>query len=137
MYSVYLLYNQHGKTYIGYTSKGVESRLRTHNTGRGGVFTRGRRPWDIVATITGFPTRRCALRYEYYAKRMRYTATDISTSKLVRTLNKVVRTIDKPEFKHIHLSLLLYKVLCKSPSYMASHPRISVTYGFSNGGDTS
>jgi predicted GIY-YIG superfamily endonuclease len=126
MYSVYLLYNRYGNTYIGYTSKQVETRLRTHNVGRGGVFTRGRRPWRAVASISGFPTRKCAIRYEYYAKRMRYRVTDASASNLVRTLNKVVSTLDKDEFRHLHLKLSMYKVLSESFSHVASHPRLSV-----------
>jgi predicted GIY-YIG superfamily endonuclease len=130
MYSVYVLYNRYGKTYIGYTSKRVETRLRTHNVGRGGVFTRGRRPWRAVASITGFPTRKCALRYEYYAKRMRYKVTDTSASNLVQTLNKVISTLDKPEFHHLHLNLSMYKVLSKSFSHVASHPRLSVITEF-------
>jgi predicted GIY-YIG superfamily endonuclease len=126
MYSVYLLYNRFGQTYIGYTSKGVSERLRTHNLGRGGVFTRRRRPWAAVASITGFPTRQCALRYEFYAKRMRYKATDTSPSKLVRTLNKVVCTIDKTEFQQLHLRLSVYRILCNSLSYVMRHPRVSI-----------
>lgn len=68
-YYVYLLVSENNanRTYVGYTNKSPEKRLRKHN----GVIKGGAkktikgRPWKIVMFISGFDTERTALQYEF------------------------------------------------------------------------
>lgn len=46
-YYVYILQASDGYLYTG-TTKNLEERLRRHNRGRGGRFTKGRRPLKLV-----------------------------------------------------------------------------------------
>lgn len=54
------------RTYVGYT-KSVAKRLRAHNgfIQGGAKATRYGRPWILIGYVTGFPTSRAALQYEY------------------------------------------------------------------------
>lgn len=70
-YSVYLLKSTvSNRTYIGYTNKAVELRLRKHNGEiKGGAKRTSRgRPWEIVLYVTGFEYERTALQYEFVAQ---------------------------------------------------------------------
>ena len=47
MYHVYILKNESGKTYVGFTSKEVEKRLSEHNLGCN-TWTNHNKPFKIV-----------------------------------------------------------------------------------------
>lgn len=70
-YFVYLLKSTvSNRTYIGYTNKAVELRLRKHNgeLQGGAKKTLYGRPWEIVLYVTGFEYERTALQYEFVAQ---------------------------------------------------------------------
>lgn len=69
IWSVYLLVNERGRTYIGSTTN-VQRRLRQHNGEivGGARSTRGKGPWMISTYITGFPNRSSACRWERILK---------------------------------------------------------------------
>ena len=67
-YAVYLLRCDDGSYYTGYTSN-LDSRLRSHETGRGARYTRMRRPRKI-AYLEKFSTRLAAMRRERQIKRL-------------------------------------------------------------------
>lgn len=68
-WSVYMLVNSRGRTYIGATTD-IERRLRQHNGHiRGGAkSTRDRGPWITVALLSGFENRSSAYRWEKIIK---------------------------------------------------------------------
>lgn len=65
-YVVYLIRNQRGRSYIGYTSD-VKRRLRQHNglIVGGAKSTRNRGPWTLVCYVRGFTTISQAMSYEW------------------------------------------------------------------------
>lgn len=67
-YVVYLLRCEDGSYYTGYTSN-LDSRLRSHEAGRGARYTRMRRPRKIVY-LERFKTRVAAMRQERQMKRL-------------------------------------------------------------------
>ena len=58
-----------GSLYTGWTND-LEARLRAHNEGRGGKYTRSRRPVTLVYTEE-FATKREAMSREWHIKRLR------------------------------------------------------------------
>ena len=66
-YYVYILQASDGYLYTG-TTKNVEARLQRHNQGRGGRFTKGRRPLKLVYQET-HATLRSAMAREAQIKR--------------------------------------------------------------------
>src|SRR5437588_464498 len=65
-YNVYFLQSLTSKrTYVGYTNNPFR-RLKEHNEGgvRGAKRTKGSQ-WKIVCVISGFPTARAALQFEF------------------------------------------------------------------------
>ena len=68
----YLLRCADGSLYCGWTND-PERRLSAHNAGRGGKYTRARRPVSLV-WLERFPTKEEAMRREYRVKRMSRTA---------------------------------------------------------------
>ena len=68
---VYMVECADGTLYTGWTVD-VEARLTAHNTGRGGRYTRGRRPVRLVYRET-VPTKSCALRREAAIRRLSRT----------------------------------------------------------------
>jgi putative endonuclease len=130
MYSVYLLVNGTGGTYIGYTSKPVDHRLKLHNSGRGGRFTKTRRPWHIVAVLTGFPTRRYALRYEYFSKRTSGRARGKILPVLAKKINQLIHTINRVDFDTLTLMLsIVNQYSVQLQKFIPPHPRITIRYG--------
>ncbi len=65
---VYMARCANGSLYTGY-SKNVEQRIKTHNAGKGGRYTRANRPIELVACWT-FTTKREALQVEYAIKQL-------------------------------------------------------------------
>jgi structure-specific endonuclease subunit SLX1 len=68
MAAVYLLTPVHqpgARTYIGKTTRSVETRLKEHNGVGGAKRTLKHRPWKIVCVIKGFEDAREALRFEW------------------------------------------------------------------------
>lgn len=68
-WSVYLLSNDTGRTYIGSTTD-PQRRLRQHNGEivGGARSTRGKGPWHMVLYIHGFENRSSACRWERIVK---------------------------------------------------------------------
>lgn len=73
-WTVYMLVNGQGRTYVGITTD-VERRLRQHNgTITGGArATRGRGPWQVLYVEPGFTDRAAAQSREYHLKKDRAT----------------------------------------------------------------
>jgi len=68
MFAVYLLSTKTGNhTYVGST-RCVPSRLKRHNSGRGGRTTKGKQ-WVLVACVHGFQSRARACQFERYIKK--------------------------------------------------------------------
>ncbi len=65
----YMLRCADGSLYTGWTND-LEARLRAHNEGRGGKYTRSRRPVTLVHTEV-FATKREAMSREWHIKRLR------------------------------------------------------------------
>ena len=67
MYKVYVIYsNKAGKYYTGQTED-LERRLKEHNEGTLGKFTKNKGPWELVY-FEEFKTREEALKREKYLK---------------------------------------------------------------------
>jgi putative endonuclease len=67
-YYVYILQAKDGFLYTG-TTKNLEERIKRHNRGRGGKFTKGRRPLKMVYYET-LCDLRSAMRREMQIKRL-------------------------------------------------------------------
>ncbi len=65
----YMLRCADGSLYTGWTND-LEGRLRAHNEGRGGKYTRSRRPVTLVH-VEEFATKREAMSREWHIKRLR------------------------------------------------------------------
>lgn len=65
MYYVYLLENETGRQYVGYTED-LKGRLTAHNAGRN-VSTAAFRPWTLTAYVAFRHCRR-AMAFEKYLK---------------------------------------------------------------------
>ena len=64
----YMLRCADGSLYTGWTND-LEARVRAHNAGRGGKYTRSRRPVALVY-VEAFATKREAMSREWHVKRM-------------------------------------------------------------------
>ena len=64
----YMLRCADGSLYTGWTND-LEGRLRAHNEGRGGKYTRSRRPVTL-AHVETFPTKEEAMSREWHIKRL-------------------------------------------------------------------
>ena len=64
----YMLRCADGSLYTGWTND-LEGRLRAHNEGRGGKYTRSRRPVTLVH-VEEFPTKEEAMSREWHIKRL-------------------------------------------------------------------
>jgi len=64
----YMLRCADGSLYTGWTND-LEGRVRAHNEGRGGKYTRSRRPVTLVHAET-FPTKEEAMSREWHIKRL-------------------------------------------------------------------
>ena len=64
MFKVYLLQSTSRShlTYVGHTGLGVDQRLHLHNTNTGCKYTRGKGPWVVVCYISGFGSRKLAMK---------------------------------------------------------------------------
>jgi putative endonuclease len=71
-WTVYMLVNDDGHTYVGITTD-VTRRVRQHNgaVAGGARCTRGRGTWQVVYVEEGFAGRAAAQSREYYLKRDR------------------------------------------------------------------
>lgn len=69
MHIVYLLENNNGKIYIGYTQN-IENRLRSHNRLEGPDWTQGKGPWKIIHTEE-YDNQSDALKREKYLKSLK------------------------------------------------------------------
>jgi len=70
-YYVYILQSlKTKKLYIGHTDN-LARRLREHNTGRGGRYTRQNGPWELVYYSGPYPDRASAAKWERYLKSAR------------------------------------------------------------------
>src|SRR5262245_12753406 len=67
-YYVYIVYCVDGTLYTGYTTD-VKRRMRMHNVGKGGHYTRSHRPVTLAA-LWVFPTKSEALQMECQIKRL-------------------------------------------------------------------
>ena len=65
---VYLLECRDGSFYCGVTTD-IVRRLREHETGRGGKYTRSRLPVQLIAQSEHLPDRSTALRAEAHVKK--------------------------------------------------------------------
>lgn len=65
---VYIVECKGGSYYTGITTS-VETRIATHNKGKGAKYTRGRRPVKLLVA-SQFPSRGDALRMEYAVKKV-------------------------------------------------------------------
>ncbi len=64
-FNCYCLSNQEGKTYVGFTTD-VEKRLRQHNGEiKGGAKATKGYQWVRILVVTGFPTQKSALQFEW------------------------------------------------------------------------
>lgn len=72
LFYVYLACCANGTLYTGYTSD-VTRRLRMHNAGKGGRFTRINRPLTLIAAWT-YDDRSEAIRAERVIKRLSHEA---------------------------------------------------------------
>ena len=111
-YYVYLLKSGvSAKTYIGYTIDPYR-RLLQHNgikTGGAKRTTKGR-PWDLIMFITGFPTERTALQFEFciqHTKKYRRTMgikNKMYIMKKLLTQERICKTSPKnSELKLMHI----------------------------------
>ena len=64
----YILRCADGTLYTGWTND-LEGRLKTHNAGKGGSYTRGRLPVELVYW-EGFETKEEAMSREWHLKRL-------------------------------------------------------------------
>lgn len=64
----YLLRCSDGSFYTGWTNQ-LERRLRVHNSGKGGKYTRSRRPVELVY-YECYPTRQEAMSREWHIKQL-------------------------------------------------------------------
>lgn len=64
----YILRCADGSLYTGWTND-LEGRIRTHNAGKGGKYTRARLPVELVY-FEQHPTRADAMRREWHIKRL-------------------------------------------------------------------
>ena len=64
----YILRCSDGTLYTGWTND-IETRIRCHNSGRGGKYTRSRLPVELVYTES-FDTKEEAMSREWHIKRM-------------------------------------------------------------------
>jgi len=67
-YYAYILRCADGSFYCGYTDD-PERRLKVHNAGNGGKYTRAKRPCTLVYT-EGFLTKQEAMSREWHLKRL-------------------------------------------------------------------
>ena len=65
---VYIAHCANGSLYTGY-SKNVEQRIKAHNAGKGGRYTRANRPIALLACCL-FETKTAALQAEYAIKQL-------------------------------------------------------------------
>ena len=65
---VYIAHCANGSLYTGY-SKNVEQRIKVHNAGKGGRYTRANRPIALLACCL-FETKTAALQAEYAIKQL-------------------------------------------------------------------
>lgn len=68
MFYVYLLESllDPAKKYVGFTEKGVDARLKEHNTGKS-THTNKHKPWKCVVCLA-FESRKKAVEFELYLK---------------------------------------------------------------------
>ena len=64
----YILRCADGSLYTGWTND-LEERVRTHNAGKGGKYTRARLPVELVY-YEQYPTKAEAMRREWHLKRL-------------------------------------------------------------------
>jgi len=70
MFKVYLLQSTRSHmTYVGHTGLGVDQRLHLHNTNTGCKYTMGKGPWEVVCYISGFDSRKLAIKFEKLVKK--------------------------------------------------------------------
>ncbi|MEN2766739.1 GIY-YIG nuclease family protein [Ornithinibacillus xuwenensis] len=67
-HTVYMLKCADDTLYTGYTND-LENRLRTHESGKGAKYTRGRGPFQVMF-VEKFPTKEAALKREYEIKQL-------------------------------------------------------------------
>lgn len=65
---VYMLRCRDGSLYTGWTND-LEKRLRSHNAGAGGKYTRSRRPVELI-WHEAFETKEQAMSREWHVKRL-------------------------------------------------------------------
>lgn len=68
MYYVYIVECRDKSFYTGWTTD-LEKRIRMHNEGKGAKYTRARNP-VILKYFEEFPTKKEAMKREYYIKRL-------------------------------------------------------------------
>ncbi len=102
-YYVYLLKSDvSNKTYIGYTTDPYRRLLQHNGIKSGGAkHTRKDRPWSLIMFITGFPTERTALQYEF----------------CIQHTKKYRRTSGVKNKMYIMKKLLQQDKICKTCSY--------------------
>ncbi len=65
---MYVLECSDGTYYTGYTNR-LEERIKTHNSGKGAKYTRGRTPVTLIYTER-FETKEAAMKAEYRFKQL-------------------------------------------------------------------
>ncbi len=68
-WSVYILENPEGRTYVGQTQD-IEVRIKRHNRGSGEMWTQGKGVWSLIYTET-FKTRSEAIKREKKLKSLK------------------------------------------------------------------
>jgi structure-specific endonuclease subunit SLX1 len=109
-YICYILRNNdRSKTYVGITNN-MPRRLRQHNGGlRGGArYTRGGRPWKLVAFVRGFVNKSQALSFEWYMhhRRGRVRASAMHMSRVEKRIESAHQLMMHHKFARWPLTLL-------------------------------
>jgi predicted GIY-YIG superfamily endonuclease len=101
-FSCYCLVSETGSTYVGFSTN-VDRRLRQHNRELvGGARATHGHTWTRILTITGFPTQRDALQFEWkwkhVSRKMSGSPVERRCKALVSLLNSVQSTSNATPF---------------------------------------
>jgi predicted GIY-YIG superfamily endonuclease len=118
-FSCYCLVSETGSTYVGFSTN-VDRRLRQHNRELvGGARATQGHTWTRILTITGFPTQRDALQFEW---KWKYLSRKTSGSPLERRCRALVSLLTSDQSTSQATPFSLYEApLC----VLVDHPRVN------------